>query len=120
MDSSKRRNTHVLAQINQEINMKKLIIAAICVGFIFACGEKKGDKHSGIDSAKLYKQHCQLCHGMDGKLGANGSKDLTASALTMDERKAIIKNGKGAMTPFGSLLSKEEIAAVAEYTFSLK
>lgn len=99
--------------------MKKLFILSAFAMIMFACGEKKA-KTPGIDAKKLYKQNCVLCHGIDGKLGLNNSKDLTVSPLTLDERISIIKNGKGAMTPFGAMMNADEIKAVAEYTFKLK
>jgi len=88
---------------------------------VFACaGNKKGDAKSNVDGAKIYKINCTICHGMNGKLGINGSKDITVSTLTKEERIQLIKNGKNTMTPFKALLSAEEIEAVAEYTFQLK
>jgi len=99
--------------------MKKIIVFVAFMIIVFSCADKK-PKTSGIDGKKIYKQKCVLCHGIDGKLGLSNSKDLTKSALTMDERLMIIKNGKGAMTPFGALLSEDEIKAVTEYTFKLK
>ena len=99
--------------------MKKLFILSICAFIVFACADKKG-KSSGIDGKVLYKQNCVICHGLDGKLGINNSKDLTKSPLTMDERVAIVKDGKGTMTPFSGIMSQEEIEAVAKYTFKLK
>lgn len=99
--------------------MKKILVLFVFAAIIFSCAEKKS-KTSGTDGKKLFKQNCVICHGIDGKLGLNNSKDLTKSALTMDERKAIIKNGKGTMLPFDAILSAEEIQAVTEYTFKLK
>ncbi len=99
--------------------MKKILILCAFVLIVFSCADKKS-KTSGIDAKKLYKQYCVICHGIDGKLGLNNSKDLTKSALTMDERIMIIKNGKGAMTPFNAIMKADEIKAVAEYTFKLK
>lgn len=99
--------------------MKKILILAAFVIVALSCADKK-PKAPGIDGSKIFKQNCVVCHGLDGKLGANGSKDLTQSKLTMDERKAIIKNGKGAMIGLGTLLSDDKIQAVAEYTFKLK
>ena len=95
-----------------------IMIAAIIV----ACGSKKaeGNASSNIDPKKIYKLNCQLCHGSDGKLGANGSKDLTVSPLGLDERISIITNGKGAMAAYSGILSTEEIKAVAAYTLELK
>lgn len=88
-----------------------------------ACSSKGGDKSKGdtaIDAEKIFKINCVLCHGEDGKLGLNNSKDLTVSKLTLDERIAMVTNGKNLMTGFGSILEKDEIKAVAEYTFKLK
>lgn len=72
------------------------------------------------DGSAVFRKYCVTCHGADGKLGLNGAKDLTQSTLTLDERLNIITHGKKLMTPFGELLSPEEIKAVAEYTLSLK
>lgn len=98
--------------------MKKYIVLAFFFVVAFSCGEKK--KSSGLDGKKIYKQNCVLCHGLDGKLGANGSKDLSLSKLSLAERKAIIKNGKGQMTALGGILSAEEIEAVAEFSMKFK
>lgn len=88
---------------------------------IMACGAKSGKKgNTSIDAKKLFKMNCMLCHGADGKLGANGSKDLTKSVLTLEERITLITNGKGAMVPYKGMLSAEEIKALAKYTTELK
>ena len=99
--------------------MKKILILSVFAIITFSCADKKA-KTLGVDGRKVFKQNCVVCHGLDGKLGANGSKDLALSKMSLDERKAIIKNGKGAMVGLGSLLEPEEIAAVAEYTTKLK
>ena len=70
--------------------------------------------------ADVVRRYCVLCHGADGKLGLNGAKDLTASQLTREQRIDIITNGKKTMTPFGEILTPEEIQAVADYTLTLK
>lgn len=101
--------------------MRKTIVLFSLAFIIGACGEKtKSNKSSSADGAKVFKINCALCHGADGKLGANGSKDLTASPLSLEERIAIVTNGKGAMAAYGAILSKEDIKAVSEYTLSLK
>lgn len=82
---------------------------------------KKAEKKTVVlDGKKIYKSNCVTCHGMDGTLGINGSKDLSKTELDLEERIALITNGKGVMTPFGNLLSDEKIKAVAEYTLTLK
>lgn len=72
------------------------------------------------DGMAIFRRHCIVCHGADGKLGLNGAKDLSVSARTLPERLEIITHGKNLMTPFGTILSSQEIQAVAEYTLSLK
>ena len=72
------------------------------------------------DGMAVFRQNCVTCHGVDGALGLNGAKDLGQSILTLEERVNIITNGKKLMTPFGSILSQEEILAVAEYTQTFK
>jgi mono/diheme cytochrome c family protein len=49
-----------------------------------------------------------------------GAKDLTQSAMDLNAKVEIIKNGKNAMSPFGAMLNDEQIKAVAEYTETLK
>jgi cytochrome c6 len=72
------------------------------------------------DGMAVFRKNCVLCHGADGKLGANGAKDLTSSVLPVDSRILIITNGKNLMTPFKAVLSEAEIKAVAEYSLTLK
>ena len=88
---------------------------------IIACAGKEQKTSNGpVDGAAIYKKYCTLCHGADGKLGLNGSKDITISQLSLEERKVLITNGKNTMTPFGGILSEDEIHAVATYTMTLK
>lgn len=110
--------------------MKIRFIAFLFFSAILACAgsgdknnstSKKADKKvAALDGKKIYKANCVTCHGMDGKLGINGSKDLTLCELDLEERIALITNGKGVMTAFSNLLSEEKIKAVAEYTLTLK
>jgi cytochrome c6 len=72
------------------------------------------------DGMAIFRQRCVICHGSDGNLGLNGAKHLSESVLPVEERINIITNGKNLMTPFRSLLSPEEIQAVATYTLTLK
>lgn len=83
---------------------------------IYACGEGTPK----LDASPIWKTHCQLCHGADGKLGLNGAKDLSASPLTVDERIQVITNGRNTMLSYANTLTKEEIAAVAKYTTTFK
>jgi mono/diheme cytochrome c family protein len=75
---------------------------------------------SSVNGHEIFTANCARCHGEDGKLGLMGSQDLSVSAMSLPEKTEVIKNGKGAMTPFAGMLSDEQIKAVAEYTESLK
>ncbi len=85
-----------------------------------AAARQVGATKTVPDGMAVFRQKCVTCHGSDGTLGLNGARDLTQSALTLEERVNIITNGKKLMTPFNTILSSEEIQAVAEYTQSLK
>ena len=101
--------------------MKILLILCGVIVLLWACGAKESTNTNGVvGGEQVFKKYCLLCHGVDGKLGLNGAKDLTASTLSKAERIVLIKNGKNAMTPFEGLLSESEIEAVAEYTMQLK
>lgn len=101
-----------------------LIIGVFC---FCACGspDKQGEVKQRTneplipDGMAIFRKNCVTCHGTDGKLGLNGAKDLTSSPLTLEERINIVTNGKKLMTPFGKILSPEEIRVVAEYTLTL-
>jgi mono/diheme cytochrome c family protein len=69
-----------------------------------------------LEGKKIFSTYCVLCHGADGKMGLNGAKDFSLSILDLEERIKVIKEGRNLMTPFGELLSDEEIKAVAQYT----
>ena len=99
--------------------MKKILVLSVFVFIVFACGEKN-NKAAAILGKQVYKKNCVICHGVDGKLGLNNSKDLTVSKLTKEERITMVKNGKGTMTAFGAILKPQEIEAVVAYTFTLK
>ena len=73
-----------------------------------------------INGQRIFKVSCAICHGNDGKLGANGSKDLTKSILTLEERITMVTKGKNTMPPQEGILSPEEIKAVAAYSMTLK
>jgi mono/diheme cytochrome c family protein len=100
--------------------MNKIILSLFLMIVIYACANnQKNDATAGMEGEAIYKKYCTVCHGIDGKLGLNGSKDITISKLTEAERIAQITNGKNTMTPFKGILSPEEIKAVAAYSMTL-
>lgn len=68
----------------------------------------------------IFVAKCAACHGMDGKMMANGAKDLTLSTKTLEQRVAIISHGKNLMPAFKYQLSEADIQALAIYTQMLK
>ena len=103
--------------------MNQILISFVFVLLLIACSGKENSNQSetaAADGAAVYKKYCLLCHGVDGKLGVNGAKDITISPLTKAERVVLITNGKNLMTPFKGVLTEAEIDAVADYTLTLK
>ncbi|MCB0558727.1 MAG: cytochrome c [Lewinellaceae bacterium] len=108
--------------------MKKWFLFLVLAGWVLACGntDNQGQLAANAFEAekpngeKIYKQYCVTCHGLYGDMGASGAFNLQESQLGLEERTAVITKGRNAMTPFESLLSKKEIKAVAEYTFSFQ
>lgn len=113
--------------------MKKIFFFLCICAFIIACGgeaekstagkvakKAKKAKEVVVDGVKIYKTYCVICHGTKGDMGSNGAFNLQTSELSVDERKLVIKNGRGVMTAFKGILKPEEIEAVAEYTMTLK
>ena len=74
-----------------------------------------------LENGKLiYGQVCSACHGMDGKLGISGAKDLSISVLSSTEINKTISEGKGLMQEYKDILSEQDIASVAAYVESLR
>ncbi len=100
--------------------MYKVLICFLALVMWVACGG--GDKTAATASGSgeaICKKYCVTCHGIDGKLGLNGYKDLSISKLTEAERIVQVTKGKNTMTPFEGILSPEEIKAVVAYTMTL-
>ena len=98
---------------------------ALSLVFLFSCNNTKKETIpvlEKIDGKDIFNNRCTSCHGMNGKLGFSGAKDLTKSLLTITQIEYQVTNGKGAMTPFKNILTIEEISAVAIYckTFQQK
>jgi mono/diheme cytochrome c family protein len=96
--------------------MRNLFLLLFSV-ILFSCAENNPTTPDGKPDGKaLYEQNCSICHGDDGKLGSAGAKDLSISTMTLEQRMAIILNGKGGMAPFGDdMINEEQRKAIAEY-----
>ncbi len=78
------------------------------------------DAVKAVDAKKMFKNYCAICHGRKGNMKINGSKDLSKSKTSLEQRVAQIYFGKGTMTPFKGTIKNEEIIAVAKYIDELK
>lgn len=104
--------------------MKLWLVFLSLVALAVACGHSPAGEEAGKakkpDGEKIYKTYCITCHGLYGNMGGGGAFNLQVSKLNEEERILVITNGRNAMTPFKTLLSAEEIEAVAKYTLQLK
>lgn len=102
--------------------MKQYIIAVFLLAMLFACGDtsNSGNAKKVLDGSQIYTKYCVLCHGKDGTQQLNGAFNLPESKLTLEERMEVIANGRKLMAPYKSVLSEQEIRAVAAYTMQLK
>jgi mono/diheme cytochrome c family protein len=76
---------------------------------------KGGEKIAAVNGKEIYEQKCTLCRGNDGKLAANGSKDLSATQLSHTDIVKTITEGKNMMAAYKGTLSAEQIEAVSSY-----
>jgi len=86
---------------------------------------------SASDGAALFKRHCALCHGKDGKADTPaakkfGAKDLSVSQTEDAEIARQIREGKRddkgkqLMPAFGEKLSTNDVAALLEQVKSFR
>lgn len=104
--------------------MKKLMFLFAIAAFVFACGGGKGGGNEVSEAAladgkETFGKFCVACHGATGNMALNGAKKFGESTLTLDERVAVITNGRNLMTPYKGILTEDQIKNVAAYTMEL-
>lgn len=104
----------------KELVLMKKVIFLFCLSLSFWACSGVESPSAAVSVAELYGANCALCHGADGKLQLADASDLSASEMTVEQRKEIIRNGKNDMVPFGDLLSDGEIAALANFLDQLR
>jgi mono/diheme cytochrome c family protein len=95
--------------------LRKVLLSWVLSIVIYSCADNQQGSELVVPqetpvqkASSLFTQHCSVCHGEDGKLGASGAKDLTQSRLSAQEIEKIIRLGKNAMPPMQSLLGSDE------------
>ena len=97
----------------------------ITIALIFLFAAVPAD---ATDSAAVFKTNCAACHGADGRgqspMGkALHVKDLASDdvqALSDQQLKTIIAEGKGKMPAYKSKLSDDDIAALVAFIRTLR
>jgi mono/diheme cytochrome c family protein len=106
----------------------RLGVTAVALGAVIAwalsgsAARAAGNKAADDLGEKTYKTTCVMCHGEDGT-GTPTGKALKAPDLHSDVVQKLtdaqimeqISNGKNAMPPFKSTLTKDQIQALAKY-----
>ena len=90
----------------------------ILISFYGCGGGSTGSKPA--DAKTIFSENCVLCHGDDGKAGIMGSSDLSISKMDDEMMSSIIKNGKGRMTGFSTVLNDEQVKMVIDYIKTLR
>lgn len=79
------------------------------------------DEPKGETGMRLYERNCSNCHGMDGRLGNSGAKDLTASKMTDEQIIEILEEGKNAMPPMAMLMENpSDMDSIVVFVKSLR
>lgn len=105
----------------------------LCPAVVAVCALVTTDNVFAATGAKLFEGSCSGCHAYGGNiLPFSSSKNLKMDALNkygynnVNSISDIIKNGKGAMAPYGQFISQtgniipakftdQEITSIAEY-----
>jgi mono/diheme cytochrome c family protein len=108
----------------------RTLTLAACIGAAACSRSAPAAAAVDVDASAVFAQACAKCHGGDGRGGlamvANGPRpiDLTSSewqgARSDQELAAAIRAGRGAMPPFGDVLTARQIDALGSYVRRLK
>ncbi len=96
-----------------------------------AASSEKKPKTAPVDAKSLYLQNCARCHGADGRAGTEMGKLYDATDLTdaqwwkaerINDKRLVssIANGGEGMPAFSKRLSKDQIAALAQFVKTFK
>jgi cytochrome c6 len=101
-------------------NLTRFLLILLMLGFVVSALATQ--ETAPPDGSSIYKRHCMMCHGRDGKgFPALKSPDFTdpkwQASVKDKDLIEVIKNGKKDthMPAFGDKLKDDEIKAVTEY-----
>ena len=103
--------------------MRATHLGSLLATILLACGSASTGEATApppTEGEMVYNTNCAMCHGRKGDLGMSGAKNLVVSTLTHEDVIALVTNGKGAMMPYGTTLSKKQIEAVADHVLTLR
>jgi mono/diheme cytochrome c family protein len=93
------------------------VFAAATIAGLIAAGARA--EPAGVEA--IYKEHCAACHGAD-RLGQQGPALLPENLKRLRKKGALAAIAKGRvatqMPAFGKKLSRQQIAALADYIFT--
>ena len=95
--------------------MKQWIFIIGILGAILANNAFAGDPFLG---ARVYSEHCAVCHGANGKAVIAGTPDFLHTNILAKpdfQIKTFIKSGKGIMPAFQGILKDQQIMDVIAY-----
>ena len=69
---------------------------------------------------EIFQQRCQACHGISGNYRNNNAANLQWNKTDSITIINTIKNGKGAMPMFGTVIPDSDLAQVEMYVKSLR
>ena len=90
-----------------------IVIATCCALFVMAGAlSRPATPDTGLTEDAVYKEQCAKCHGKTGEGRHFGGPSLLsekAAAMSKDDLRTIIANGKGHMPKFAAKLKPEQI-----------
>ena len=98
-------------------------LAFVLCAALLACGSATVDDAGAptpTEGEMVFNANCAMCHGRKGDLGMSGAKNLVTSILERKDVISMVTNGKGAMMPYGTTLTKKQIEAVADHVITLR
>ena len=97
--------------------MKTVSLAILLCCFSFAGAQAQSAAASGLTDNPVYKKDCAKCHGKTAEGRHFGGPSLISektAAMSADDLRNMITNGKGRMPKFAGKLTPEEIDALVQ------